>query len=58
MRRLKGSRCFCEMVNYLFTSTKTDEIYKEFNHICQVIRPSEFDYFRNEYNGGIFIQSK
>ena len=41
----KEADAFVAMVNYLFTSTKTDEIYEEFNYICQVIRPSEFDYF-------------
>lgn len=36
---------FLDMVKFLFTDTKTDEILSEYNYICREIRPSEDDYF-------------
>ena len=41
----KEAETFIEMVNYMFTNPKTDEILEYFNYICKVIRPSDKDYF-------------
>ena len=42
---LRESSAFIEMFNYLFKSGKVNEIYKEFNYICQVVQPTLYDYF-------------
>ena len=41
----REAEAFVNMVNFLFTNSKTDEILREYNYICQEIRPSKDNYF-------------